>query len=584
MGRTTVFNGIELVVPDAYSALDLSRLLQPSSAGIGIVALVGESVGGKPGLHVFDGGTSPAVVKNELKGGPGANMTRLALRSGRDPLVQGGASTVLFYKTNASTQASLDSSATNPAFKFKTKQYGAFCNLYTGEISTSLGKTVCTIRDENGIPETSVAVGVNQYLSIQYTGNGSAATMTFQYVSGALKLQTTLTGQTDTSAALNVDVSAMNLGQIAQYVASQPGYSCSVVGTNSQVAATDLDLVLVATAIKASAFLFKASIMELANWAETQSLLVLIERSAENAGSAVPQTLVAKSFSGAVDGNSTNSSVQNALNDLLEFRVNIIVPLFSSDNQDGSTVVLASVNSMVVDHCASRSSILGRSECQSFLSFSGNKDGFKAECARLNSRWAALVSQSITDLDIDGNLVEFPEYGLAVVAAQTQSGSPIGTPLVNRSLPISGLSQDVSWSPTVNAGEMIKAGCLIAGPDENNINRFLNGDTTWLGDSNNGNIFIETVESLAVFAFNHRRFMKERFLGISAFTKRDIMDAILESSRFERDITKSIKNFDPTGTNITQMSAGVLRYEVAVVGFEGIRFILPTVVAVRESV
>ena len=77
--------------------------------------------------------------------------------------------------------------------------------------------------------------------------------------------------------------------------------------------------------------------------------------------------------------------------------------------------------------------------------------------------------------------------------------------------------------------------------------------------------------------------MRERFLGISAFTRQDIVDAILESLRFERDVNKSIRNFDIEQLKITQASAGVLRYDLAVVPFEGIRFILPTIIGIREN-
>ena len=105
MSRTVVFKGVELIIPDVYSALDLDRLLAPTSGGVGIVALVGEADGGKPGITVIPGGSSSAVVKKAFRSGPLANMSRLALRSGTDPLVQAGASTVLAVKTNPSTQS-----------------------------------------------------------------------------------------------------------------------------------------------------------------------------------------------------------------------------------------------------------------------------------------------------------------------------------------------------------------------------------------------------------------------------------------------------------------------------------------------
>jgi len=716
MGRTAVFNGLELVIPDAYSALDVSRLLTPTSGGVGIVALVGEADGGKPGLHIFPGGASPQVVKNELKSGPLADMCRLALRSGSDNLVQAGASTVLAFKTNNSTQSTLDmggvatgvaevrqfttradvsgdlnntyldnlydglgngyyiwfningagvdpalagktgimiAGATNAsanffattirstvaaisggtkfatsgsvaqviitnlntgaavdlvdgavptgftgisttvqgvtadsvgAIKLRTKQYGLFTAQYTGEAATSSGKKFVTVRDEKGIPEISVGVGSDIYASLQYTGNGSAATATLKYVSSDLKLQSTLTGQSDGSENLDVVVTLMTLTQLKNYLSTLIGYTLDITPGKEQFLVKDLDLTLSATSIKSPAKIdHKASIYELIQWGNSQSKLVTVERGALNEGDTVPGTFDIAQFAGGTRGSTANSDVQDALNELLNVRINILVPLFSSDSQDGSTVTISAINAQVKDHVQSRSSILGRSEAQSYVSVKGSKADFITMIQSMNSRRVAVTSQIVTDLDIDGNVKVFDEYAFAVVCAQTQAGSPIGTDLTYRSLPVIGLSQDVSWDPVQDGPELIKKGALIGGPDENNTLRVIAGYTSWLQDDNNANIYIETVESLDIFSFNHRKFMKQRFLGKTTFTRQDVVDAIEESLQVERDTTKSIKGFDKTLIKIVSATAGRLEYEVAVVPFEGIKFILPTVVAIRES-
>lgn len=714
MGRSVVFNGVELTIPGAYSLLDVSRLLTPTSGGVGIVALIGEADGGKPGLHLFQGGASKSSVKTRLKSGPGANMVPLALRAGSDPRVPSGASAVLFYKTNNSLAASLSlgqvtgvaevrqfstvadvagslnntyldnlvaangtiyyvwynvaSGGTDPALVGKTgimvaigtgdtanavatatraalnavsgtpfsaggsaalvtvtntgtgdvadladgavptgftgistttqgvtaetpaivlttKQYGLFTNQYTAEISTALGASILTIRDENGIPESSVPVGSFEYASLQYSGNGTTATASLKYVSSMLKLQSTLSGQSDGSVNLDIDASLMTLKQLQSAIATaSSGYSLSITAGKEQMLVKDLDLVKVAQNIKSPAKLsFKAGLFELVQWSNTQSQLVTVARGSGNDADVVPPSVSVTAFSGGARGASSNSSVQAAFDALLEFRVNIAVPLFSSDNQDGSTVLVASANSILKDHVENRSSLLGRSECQGYVSIAGNKDAFKAECARLNSRWLSVTSQKVTELDIDGNLIEMPEYAFAVVCAQTQAGSAIGTPLTNRIIPSSGLSQDVSWKPSTDGVELIKAGGLIAGADENNVLRVIAGYTCWLGDTNNANIYIETVESLAIFAFNHRQFMRAKFVGVSDFNEQDVLDAIDRSCRAEKNDTKSIKGYDPKQTVLSSITGGQLRYEVAPIPWEGIVFVLPTIVAIREA-
>jgi hypothetical protein len=293
-----------------------------------------------------------------------------------------------------------------------------------------------------------------------------------------------------------------------------------------------------------------------------------------NATSSSTPTL---SFIG-IRGTSTNSSVQSALNSLLSLRVNFIVPLFSSDNQDGSTVVAASVFAALSSHLSSRGSILGKSEAQGFIGVSGTLTTFKSTCSSLNNRWLSVTSQKITDVNVSGVSTLFPEYGLAVVAAQTMAGSPIGTPLTYRQIPSTGITQNASWTPSVNGAEVILAGGLLAGPDENNVLRFINGDTCWLGDSNDANIKNESVYSLAEFAFNHRLFMKQSFLGQSNYTESDVISAILKSLDYEVNVNKSIKGYNTSWIKIFSIG-NELNYQVNVIPFIGTDFVLPVIIA-----
>lgn len=594
MPRSVIFQGVELTWPDAYSALDLSRLLTPSSGGVGIVALVGEADGGKPGMNLIPGGASSTVISEMFKSGPLADMARMALRSGTDPDVPSGASALLCFKTNNSTQSTLAVSGVTPAFTLTTKQYGDFTRYFTGEIATVSGLKYLTIRDKNFVPgtpsvEVSDGVGAISYATLQYVGDSATALMSLKF-DGSHKLMLTVTldgDQTDGSLNLSLDVTTLTFYQLKQTLdlilntAHGIVYHLTVPTQYQQKKIIDLDYVTVDTAVKASAYGFKASIAELATWVSTKSKLIgSLARGVENYGAVVP-TLSVSPFVGGTRGTSSNTDVQNGFNALLEFRTNIVVPLFSSDNQDGTTVTLASVNSICRDHVQARSGILGRSECQSYVSIKGNKDAFLAECARIGSRYVAVTSQAITDTDISGNTKIFDEYAFAVVCAQTQAGSAIGTPLTYKVLPVSGISQDVSWTPTVDGVELIKGGALIASADESNVLRIVNGYTSYLGDDNNANILIETVESFAVFSYNHRKFMKQKFLGKKDFNSNAVIDAIKESLYFEKNIAKTIKNYDEKLIKIIAVSSSDLRYECPVQGWEGINFVLPTVVGIR---
>lgn len=588
MGRTQVFQGVELVIPDAYSALNVDALLTPTSGGIGIVALVGESDGGAPGIHVFPGGAPTTVVKKALKSGPGANASRLALRAGSDDLVKAGASTVLFVKTNASTQGTA-AIGSPTKLTLTSKQYGVDVNAYTAFVTSMSGGAILTVRENSSaadsIVESSPIVGIVPYFSVVFAGTATPATGALHYVSGTLRYVTALTSPGAGEVALSIDCTGLTINQLVNTINQNTGYTATVLNQKGQVKVSDLDLVVTPVSIL-TVQNYAAGILELTQWATAVSQLVTVARAALDAGDKVPAPFPSSgvvTFSGGARGASANSDVQAALNKLLGLRVNIVVPLFSSDSQDGSTVTIAAVNSQVKDHVDARSSLLGRSEAQAYVSIKGNKTAFEAEAARMGDMLVAVTSQAITDLDIDGNIITYDEWGFAVTCAQTQAGSPIGTPLENRIIPVSGIANDVSWSTIVDGPELIKKGTLFAVVDENNQIRIKGGYSSWLGDSNNARIFIETVESLIVFSFNHRQFMKQRFLGKSVFTTGDILSAILESQTAERDTTKSIKGFDSKQTKLISTTAGRLEYNVAVVPWEGIRFILPTVVAIREA-
>lgn len=573
MGRSIIFNGLELTVPDAYSYLDVSRLLSPSSSGIGIIALVGEANGGVPGLNLLPGGSTTDQIKELLHSGPLADMARLALRSGSDPDAPNGASQVWAIKTNQSLQ----SSHTFTNMKVTSKTYGLFTTAYTVECAKVGGAFYFTSRDENGVAEEAPAVGANEYFKVRHEGATTTAVAKLALVTGVLKFVTTI----DSVADKSLTVGEMTLTQLKQALELDANYVVEIPTGKEQFLAKNLDWDTADHNIMPDSGDFrpgwKAGFYELVQWTVANSGNVIVERLATGA---VIDEFAATALTGGERSQSTNSNVQAAINLALQKRVNIIVPLFSSDDQDGSTVDIASVNSMIKDHVQTRSSTLGRSECQAYVSIAGNKAAYLAECARMNSRYVAVTSQKLTDTDINGNTVTFPEYAFAVDCARIQAGSPIGTPLTGRVT--SPVTQDASWNPVLDAVEMIKGGALFSAPDENNVFRIVAGYASWMGDTNNANIYIETVESLAVFNFNHRQYMRERFRGKSRYTPDGVHNAILDSCRFEKESVNSIKDYNPKTIKFISLTGGKIQYELEVVPWEGVNFVLPVTIATRE--
>ena len=108
MARFVTFNGITRFKPGGITKINAEALNQVLLSDNSIVALVGEAEGGAPGLTsgvvaLFD----PSRATAEFRSGPLVDAARLAFHSANDPDVPGGASRVLIYKTNNSTQSTV---------------------------------------------------------------------------------------------------------------------------------------------------------------------------------------------------------------------------------------------------------------------------------------------------------------------------------------------------------------------------------------------------------------------------------------------------------------------------------------------
>lgn len=99
------FNGTSIIAPGAYSVLNTDLLTTSQLGESGIVGIVGEADAGQPGvLDIITAGQFQSA-KRRYKSGPIARAIQLLANPSNDPAIPGGASTIIVYKTNASTQA-----------------------------------------------------------------------------------------------------------------------------------------------------------------------------------------------------------------------------------------------------------------------------------------------------------------------------------------------------------------------------------------------------------------------------------------------------------------------------------------------
>ena len=105
MTTKVLFNGQTLVKPGGASRVDASAFASAALGGVGVVGLVGEATAGAPAtLCIF---TNPDLAKAYFRSGNLADAISLAFSPSKDPLIAGGASSVVCVKPNASTQSTL---------------------------------------------------------------------------------------------------------------------------------------------------------------------------------------------------------------------------------------------------------------------------------------------------------------------------------------------------------------------------------------------------------------------------------------------------------------------------------------------
>lgn len=108
MAIKRTFNGKTIIKPGAYTKIIVENLTGFPLQATGVVAIVGEAKGGEP--HVLDILSQEGIqsAKARYKSGPIADALELLANPSKDSRIANGASKIVVYKTNPSTQAELN--------------------------------------------------------------------------------------------------------------------------------------------------------------------------------------------------------------------------------------------------------------------------------------------------------------------------------------------------------------------------------------------------------------------------------------------------------------------------------------------
>jgi hypothetical protein len=589
MSRQVLFNGSILIRPGAATAIDASQFQNIPLNGIGTVGLIGEAVGGSP--HTIQVFTNPSAVKTFYQSGDLVEAAAIAAQPGNDPRIPGGANLIVCYKMNSSTQSSFTWAAT---LEFLSLQYGVLQNNITVAVANGSPGYILTITTINPLTnaqqqEVSPVISSTGYLTIQYTGAGSAATLTIN----ATELTTTCAGATADNLALNFS-DYPTLTALVQAIQATGKYTAAILVTNAPSFNPDQLDAVTAADIKTSLTTLDAHNYDIANWINTNSQIISCVQTLGEA--AVSTTLTTTPLTGGTRGTSSNTDWVNAFTALRTTRINQAVPLASADATTAQgTFTYTSVLAAGTAYATYASSTAGRNEVQLWSGMHGTQTAIITQANLQNSPHVCLLGQQTQRiLTSTGTITLMPEWATAVTLAGMRAGATLGTPLTWKYIGSYGLASDSSWSETNDddVDQMDLNGVIVI----NTINtagfRIDKCITTYTQSDNDAYSEETIVQIWKGISYDLRASLANFFVGTAGNLNTiklvpTVMSKVLELHRTAGDITDSVVNgqtiYAYRGMSAS-LSGDTLSAGVTITPTPGINYVLNTIVLVPAQI
>lgn len=451
----------------------------------------------------------------------------------------------------------------------------------TGSVRGAKGSRIVTFKKDL-LVEQMLDVGGIPQLSIQYIGTGSAAALSIAKISGVLTMTSVITGAAGDNLNIALEDAAghatLTLQQLSDLIGSGGKYTCSMVGPNGAAQSNILDC-YTSIACKDMAAPLAADGNAVVGAINTTSSLVQATRLFVPGPLAVTASPVF--FTGASDGVSANSDFAAGFEAFKEERINVVVPLISSDS---GALTIDSINALAANHAAWGWSTTGRSERHAFVSKYGSKAQIKAAARTLNLGYCSLVAEHTTVLNRLGNLVDLEPWSFACICAGLRAGAEVGEPLTFKNINVNNLFvKNGDWNPRKDYNEMIDAGVLIGESVDSGGFRIVLGNTTYGIDPS----FVwnreSVVQAAGYVAYDLRFNLELTFTGTKAKTGSAEAIANFIKARMTAYLGADIIVGDDLNKKLGYKNLNVLLQgntaiiNISVTPVQGIDFILPTI-------
>lgn len=420
--------GLSLIRPQAVSVVKEEPIVGNQPPTQLVVAVIGTADGGTP--RSFQALYSYAQARDVLRSGQLLDLLRRVYGPARGAQ---GAYKVLAYRVNAATQATSaikDTSAAN-AVTLASRDYGTHCNLvrWKLEAGTQASTYKISVQGYNG---SSALVRDNltrEMLSIQYTGAGTAATLTIS----ATQFSTSVTDAAADNVTLDFS-SYTTLQQLADALIATGKYSVTIKADPRLRSAT-LDEIT-AQDIRTAAYIVRANVAAVIDWLNNEEPYIVATRVS---GKALQTSSSWQGLTGGTNGAAvTTTDYQNALTALQAEACQIVI-VGSED---------AAVHTMADAHCHYMSQVGGNNERVAIVGGSATDtvDTTIARARALNSSRTALCYPGLIDTDEAGSPVTLSPIYTAAAVAGLHAGADLGEPSTRK--PIACLGPSTRLSPS----------------------------------------------------------------------------------------------------------------------------------------
>ena len=258
MSQSVYFNGELITIPGAYSTTDTSLMaIKGDNAGAKIIALIGESEGGEPGVvQFFD---EPVAARSVLKSGDLLKACEKAwnpVSKTKEGVKLGGANVIAAIRANKATKSTYkvykeeaDKEPDKPQLTFSSKDWGEHTSHQIKMTDGSLNQTKKIVVYDQSTGKYETIDNIGNLFTINYVGDQKYAELNV-YLDGdkSMYLQTKI-GADEGSAQEDIKIKLdpkiyKNLKALILELQSYEKYVVSSLNPyNTKLKVTDLDLV-----------------------------------------------------------------------------------------------------------------------------------------------------------------------------------------------------------------------------------------------------------------------------------------------------------------------------------------------------